>query len=521
MMCNRIRLSALFPLLCLIATSSCGEETASSPEVSQEVTGSPDQVSTGTTSNGSNIVANTPSPVAQPSVSNTASVPAASADKPGTSAPTQPTVGAEDPIDGEVPENTPPATEPEVDPSEEVPCEVREILSDGCLSCHSASLAFGAPMSLETYADLMAPALTDPSRSVYELVLERVQDSASPMPPVPYERLDASQVQALSNWEDAGFPTSDETCELTAPEAPEEDPFENLPTGDRCSIQLDLTANIDGGGYPVPMEDDHYHCFYFDAPDTDVLQVTGWAPIIDDERTLHHWLLYYTTRTDVVAGGNEACSGVHPEDTLLGGWAPGGETQELPEDVGLRVEPGPNTRIILELHYNNVARHTDSVDQSGVRLCATSTPQKNEAATHWLGTENIFLFPGGETEGTTTCTPTEEVNILSISPHMHLLGTHASMRINRADGTQEMLLDEPFSFDSQIGYNTPTKLMPGDTLTSTCTWNNTTGGLVGFGSASSAEMCYLFTIAYPIGALNTGGDLLGGGLIGGVNKCMR
>lgn len=517
---NRIDLSALVPLLCFcsIAASSCGDETGDASSSAQEATEVPGPFSPiGPTSSAGPSVADSPRPTTAPP--NSPNIPhdapsgsdiTAGPGPEGTADSADvPTIGVQDP--------TPPTTVQ----SGGIPCEVKELLNDSCLSCHSASLAFGAPMPLETYEDLMAPALTDPTRSVYDLVLERVQDESRPMPPPPNEKLDAPQLQVLLDWEASGFPASDEVCEVSTPEAVDDDFFGALPTGDRCSIELDLTANVDGGGYQVPMEDDHYHCFYFDAPDTDTLQITGMAPIIDDERTLHHWLFYYTTRTDVVPGTHEACSGVHPEDTLLGGWAPGGETIIMPEDVGLRVEPGPNTRLILELHYNNVARHTDSVDESGVRVCATSTPQENEAATHWLGTENIFLFPGGETEATTTCTPTEEVAILSISPHMHLLGTHASMRINRADGTQEMLLDEPFDFNSQIGYETPAKLMPGDTLTSTCTWNNTTGGLVGFGSASSAEMCYLFTIAYPIGALNTGGDLLGVGLIGGVNKCMR
>jgi hypothetical protein len=515
--CNRTHLSALLPLLCSIAVSSCGDETGNASNSSQEAT----ELDVPPSTSGPEPVDEPHLPAVSqpqhntPNTPNTPSAPAANVDEPTTS-PEQPVAVPEN-VTGV--EDTEPST-PIAVLSGGVPCEVKEILNDGCLRCHSASPAFGAPMPLETYEDLMAPALTDPSRSVYDLVLERVQDQTRPMPPAPYERLDAPQFQALSNWEQAGFPTSDEACELTVPEAVEEDYFGALPTGDRCSIQLDLTANVNGDAYQVPMEDDHYECFYFDAPDTEVLQVTGFAPIIDDARTLHHWLLYYTTR-DVAPDSHEACSGIHPEDTLLGGWAPGGETHTLPEDVGLRVTPGPTTRFILELHYNNIARHADALDQSGTRLCATSTPQPNEAATHWLGTENIILLPGGETEGTSTCTPKDQVTILSVSPHMHQLGTHASIAINRADGTREMLLDEPFDFNTQIGYSTPTTLMPGDTLTSTCTWNNTSGGLVGFGEGTGDEMCYLFAIAYPVGPLDTGGDLLGIGLIGGQNKCMH
>ena len=237
---------------------------------------------------------------------------------------------------------------------------------------------------------------------------------------------------------------------------------------------------------------------------------------------LHHWLLYYSTDSTLSPGTHQSCTGIHPNDTLLGGWAPGGETYTLPDDVGLEVASDANARFILEIHYNNVARYSDAADRSGVRVCATSTPQENAAAVHWLGTENIILLPGESSSGS-TCNPTatEPVTILSVTPHMHELGTHSSMIINRADGTQETLLDKPFDFNTQVSYSTPTKLMPGDTLTSTCTWNNTTGGLTTFGEGTSDEMCYLFTVAYPIGALDTGGDLLGVDALGGDNKCMQ
>ncbi len=520
---NSIYLSGLLVVLLSIAMLGCGGETINAPstqplnedpnetlvdDVGGVAAGSSPTVGPGAfegrepTSPGA-LPAGPSSPQSSPSAAPALPIPAAGSE------------GMQEDVDGQ-------SAPPVMVESGGIPCDVKEILNDGCATCHSSAPAFGAPMSLETYEDLMAPALTDPSRTVYDLVLERAQDPSRPMPPAPYERLEAPQLQTLTTWENSGFPTSEEACEVSATDQVEDgDYFATLPTGDRCSIELDLTANSNGGGYPVPLEDDHYECFYFDAPDTDVFQITGLAPIIDDERTLHHWLIYYTTRTDVVPGTHESCTGIHPEDTLLGGWAPGGETLRLPDDVGLRVPPGSNTRFIVEFHYNNIARITDSVDASGVRVCATSTPQENEAAIHWLGTENIFLFPGGETKGTSTCTPKDEVNILSVTPHLHELGTHSSIIINRADGTKETLIDKPFDFNTQIGYKTPAKLMPGDTLTSTCTWNNTSGALVGFGEGTSDEMCYLFTLAYPIGPLDTGGDLLGVGLIGGTNKCMH
>ena len=39
-------------------------------------------------------------------------------------------------------------------------------------------------------------------------------------------------------------------------------------------------------------------------------------------------------------------------------------------------------------------------------------------------------------------------------------------------------------------------------LTTTCSYNNTTNGLVTFGPNTENEMCYNFVTAYPAGALS-------------------
>ena len=83
---------------------------------------------------------------------------------------------------------------------------------------------------------------------------------------------------------------------------------------------------------------------------------------------------------------------------------------------------------------------------------------------------------------------------------MHLTGTHMKGVINRKDGTTEILSDEDFDFNYQVSYPKDVTLMPGDTITTTCTYNTPQT----FGEGTTAEMCYLFTLAYPQGALADG-----------------
>jgi hypothetical protein len=54
-----------------------------------------------------------------------------------------------------------------------------------------------------------------------------------------------------------------------------------------------------------------------------------------------------------------------------------------------------------------------------------------------------------------------------------------------------------------------------DTMTTTCTFKNTTAASVGFGTFTSAEMCYNFVIYYPAHAL----DGIGG-IEGSKNMCL-
>jgi hypothetical protein len=58
-------------------------------------------------------------------------------------------------------------------------------------------------------------------------------------------------------------------------------------------------------------------------------------------------------------------------------------------------------------------------------------------------------------------------------------------------------------------------LKPGETLTSTCTYNNTTDKGAPFGESTDSEMCYQFTYSWPAHAL----DNHAASLIGTSNTC--
>ncbi|HHH29837.1 MAG TPA: hypothetical protein ENK57_16035, partial [Polyangiaceae bacterium] len=66
---------------------------------------------------------------------------------------------------------------------EGLPCDVVDVLAQECVACHADPPTAGAPVTLLTYDDLLAPAASDPSKTLAEVSLERMKDTVAPMPP--------------------------------------------------------------------------------------------------------------------------------------------------------------------------------------------------------------------------------------------------------------------------------------------------------------------------------------------------
>lgn len=387
-----------------------------------------------------------------------------------------------------------------------LPCEVNDIIHSECRMCHSDPPKFGAPMALASHEDFQIPALTDPAKSVAAVTNARLVDQVKPMPPS--GTLSPEKLGVLTEWINAGAPLYEgNDCD---------DPGEPPPGGGAgpdtlpCEPTVFLEAHAPGSqeGYHVPVVDDLYMCYTFKSPFAHGEQGIAWAPIIDDERVLHHWILY-KTGTQQADGGAGPCA--MPGDAqFVAGWAPGGDNAIMPEDVGLELAT-PDEYLILQVHYNNVAGHADAIDKSGVAMCTTPTPRPNTAGILWLGSVLIGVPPQSSMYPVTgTCSsnetsgwPSTGFHVMSSSPHMHELGRAFNTTIHRGGqgGPTEVLIDEPqFSFSDQRDYpnDPPVVIMPGDSLESTCYFDNPSGQTVYFGEGTSDEMCFNFVMGYPI-----------------------
>jgi hypothetical protein len=248
----------------------------------------------------------------------------------------------------------------------------------------------------------------------------------------------------------------------------------------------------------------------FAAPwGNDTRYAVSIKPVIDNAKVIHHWLLFQEGGIDgaVIPG-----TGAHPGGQLLSGWAPGGDGVDLtgnPDDVGYEMPAGG---YLVEFHYNS--EDASAEDASGVEICLMDRTPKNIAALSWLGNDNLIV-PSDHWTGDCHPASSEPIHIVGVTPHMHKAGLRMVGTIHRKDGSSEVLHDEPFAFEYQHSFPKNAVLNPGDWIRTECYFDKP----VLFGESTGSEMCYLFTYAYPRGALSDLGAW--GAVAHGGSSCLQ
>jgi hypothetical protein len=395
-------------------------------------------------------------------------------------------------------------------------CRAKAITDARCAgTCHSAPPKFGAPMSLASFSDFQRPA-QDPSRKVYVSAADRIHRNGTGRMPET-ETLIGMEMATLDAWFAAGAPAAT-SCggappsidagpryDASLPDAPTDDGTECIEFRAHGEQTPGDRSPFDTTKIPLPGVE-FYACFNFSSPWKQSVQGIQFDGIIDNSEMLHHWLLYQSP-IGTTDGTYSYCYGQHPGLALITGWAPGNNGLQLPPDVGLELPPTTGS-YMLEVHYSN-PNLKPFLDRSGVRICTTSKFRPKTASITWAGTERINLPPRAMGTAAGKCdplrkgaSPTEPIRIFNAWPHMHKTGTRMTTVINRMGGKQELLIDKPFNFASQVGYDVNVDIYPGDTLFTTCYYDNPTAGAIGFGPSTSQEMCYDFLYAYPAHALD-------------------
>jgi Copper type II ascorbate-dependent monooxygenase, C-terminal domain len=386
-----------------------------------------------------------------------------------------------------------------------LPCDLDAVLATSCRSCHSANPGLLAPMALTSREDLMAEAVSDRSRSVYELMLTRVHHDAAPMPPAPSRRLSPAELAVIDAMaEDGPALAAADGCVAPTPIIHEGSTLSPADVGTcyplkahQQSVAGDLTPHVVEPG-------EHYSCFYLDMPWPAGAQAVELRA--KPGPAAHHIMLFEEASAapaGKVLAQQPHCVSGNPQ-LPLAIWV-GGQAleQRMPDGVGLQLPASAAGRkLLMEIHYENPGEPIQ--DDSGYEICVAAAPRPNTASVSLLGTAAYALPPGQAADIKGTCTPNHagDIHIFRSFPHMHARGRRFEASITRFNGAQEPLLDTAFDSNNQRLYDLDAVLRPGDRMNMTCGFVNDTERTITSGFGTDDEMCNHFVYAWPAGALS-------------------
>lgn len=378
--------------------------------------------------------------------------------------------------------------------------DVRPLLNDDCGRCHYA----GGPGTGDflDYATASAWA---------EIMVDRIESGQMPPPAAdptchPYQdadlvELDPQLVPTLARWIALGKPEGDPES------APPVVPWAPAPLS-----RSDLVAMAAAPVEPVFTQGNEYRCFLLDQSIVEDGFVTGLEALIDQAAISHHALLFLDPD-----GGSEAlveetssrswpCASTQPEPEyqLIHAWAPSGSALEFPPDMGIAVSAG--TQLVLQMHY--FQNGPPVADQPGYALKLEPAVSR-ELLYLPLGPAD-FVIPAGDPSYTATLELPlfwvsfgfVDYDVWGVLPHMHVLGRAYDFYATDASGQQKCISradDYDFAMQPTYFFDTPVALDAADTLTVSCTWDNSAGNPrqlndppvdVRWGENTQEEMCF-------------------------------
>ncbi|XP_039264092.2 dopamine beta-hydroxylase-like isoform X1 [Styela clava] len=311
--------------------------------------------------------------------------------------------------------------------------------------------------------------------------------------------------------------------QLLKPEIPESY-FRNKNDGKIMSMTM-LQPNIS-----LPSSVTTYWSSIHKLPESIVgkIHVIGFGPAISSNSTglIHHMLMYLCDPNDGEISpysGFSASSNV-PDDVrrckrVIGGWAMGATTTWYPKEVGLPLGLSYQSRYLrLEVHYNNPFRRSGVVDNSGIRFFYTNHPRKYDSGVLEVGVTNsktILGIPPQRDQFVLSGTCTKQctlqgllpdgINIFASHLHAHLASRKIWVtHLRNGANLPEINRDDHYStfFEEIRPIYPPMKVMPGDSLTTHCSYDTSNREKVTFtGPALTDEMCLTFLHYYPLAPL--------------------
>lgn len=380
--------------------------------------------------------------------------------------------------------------------------DVAPIVYANCAECHREGEV--APFSLVKYEDVKKRA-----KQINEVVSEGIMPPWKPAEGygcfVGERRLSADQRETVKRWVEGG------AKEGNAAEAPA---VPTWATGWRLGepdvvVKMPDAFDIPAGGRDI------YRAFVMPVELKEDEMIVGFEFRPGNPKVVHHCLLFMdetgkARKLDEADPGPGWRSFGGPGFTPsggLGGWAPGALAERLPDGMGRPIHKGAD--VVFQIHY-----HPDGKperDQSELALYFAKKPVTKVVGSVPLGRRDIDI-PAGQTryQRHQEVTLTQEMTVVGIIPHMHLLGREMKVTATEPSGRVVPMVwikDWDFQWQGQYRYAEPLVLPPGTKIEMDAAYDNSDGNPsnpnkpakeVRFGEQTTDEMCYCFLeIAAP------------------------
>lgn len=329
--------------------------------------------------------------------------------------------------------------------------DIAPILYKSCTTCHHTGGM--APNSLITFTEAFN----------YKNMIKTYVESKY-MPPWPpdadykhlaHERvLSQAEKDKISQWVLGGAPQGNMN---DAPAAP-------VYTNNATQLsQIDFTGKMQD--YTVNCSEDLYRCFVIPTN----LANDKFAAEIEvkpgNQSIVHHVLIFEDTAQKIVqldnadpAPGYTSFFGTGSNSSrLVGEWVPGTQPMKFPAGMGIRLKK--NTRLVMQVHYPKGTFL--KVDSTRVNIkYAAGTPREVYLAP--ILSETNIINPPFTIAANTVKTFTQQYtnqyplpfSLLSVAPHMHLIGTKYKVyAIGTANDTIPLIYIPKWDFRWQGIYN--------------------------------------------------------------------
>jgi len=373
---------------------------------------------------------------------------------------------------------------------------VAPLLFAQCVECHRPGEV--APFSLLTYDDAAKRA---------QFIADITQDRL--MPPWKAEidhgrflgerRLTDEEIALLDDWAKAGAPQGD-PADLP--------PVPQFASGWRLG-EPDLVVEAPAPFTAPASGDDIFQHFIIPLDLAEDKTVVGFEFKPGNPAIVHHAILFLDNSgigrkkdAESPEPGYRTFGSIGiPVAGIIGVWTPGMTPRFFPEGIGMPIQKGSD--LVLQLHIHPSGK--EESDQSSIALYFADKPiERRMASTPFVVGTILIDIPPDSSEHTVTSSvvlPTD-VTLISLLPHMHLIGKEMKITATLPSGEEQSLIwikDWNFFWQDNYVYHDPVNLPAGTKIDVFSRYDNTDQNALNpskppqrvlFGNDSNDEMCF-------------------------------